>query len=92
MAFSGCANGLGAGDVLAHIRNATVQRRRGDTHEGMAMNRPVQVLLIVLMVLLLVALLPAWPYSNGWGYYPSGGFGLLLIVVVLLLLLGGRRV
>ena len=41
---------------------------------------------------LLVALLPAWPYSSGWGYYPSGGFGLLLVVVVLLLLLGGRRV
>lgn len=45
------------------------------------------ILLIILIVLLLGAL-PTWPYSAGWGYYPSGGLGLILVVVVVLLLLG----
>ncbi len=45
------------------------------------------VLLIILIVLLLGAL-PTWPYSTGWGYYPSGGFGLVLIVLLILALLG----
>lgn len=55
------------------------------------MNDLVRVLLIVLLVLLLIGLLPAWPYSAGWGYYPSGGLGLILIVVVVVLALGGQR-
>ncbi len=45
------------------------------------------ILLIILIVLLLGAL-PAWPYSSGWGYYPSGGFGILLLIIVILLLAG----
>lgn len=45
------------------------------------------VLLIVLLLLLLGAL-PAWPYSRGWGYYPSGSLGLVLIVIIVLLLTG----
>jgi len=45
------------------------------------------ILLIVLVVLLLGAL-PAWPYSTGWGYYPSGGLGLVLLIVVILALTG----
>jgi hypothetical protein len=45
------------------------------------------ILLIVLVILLLGAL-PAWPYSTGWGYYPSGGLGLLLIVLLLLVFTG----
>jgi hypothetical protein len=45
------------------------------------------ILLIVLIVLLLGAL-PTWPYSGGWGYYPSGGLGLVLLVVVILLVMG----
>ncbi len=45
------------------------------------------ILLIVLIVLLLGAL-PTWPYSGGWGYYPSGGLGLVLLVVIILLVMG----
>ena len=45
-------------------------------------------ILIVLLVLLLIGALPTWPYSNGWGYYPSGGLGLVLLIVVVLLLMG----
>lgn len=45
------------------------------------------ILFIVLIVLLLGAL-PAWPYSTGWGYYPSGGFGVILLIVLILFLMG----
>ena len=45
-------------------------------------------ILIILLVLLLVGALPAWPYSGGWGYYPSGGLGLVLLILIVLLLLG----
>ena len=45
------------------------------------------ILLIILIVLLLGAL-PTWPYSGGWGYYPSGGLGLVLLIVVVLLVMG----
>jgi hypothetical protein len=45
-------------------------------------------ILIIILVLLLLGALPTWPYSGGWGYYPSGGLGLILIIVVVLILLG----
>jgi len=48
----------------------------------------MRTLLIVILVLLLLGALPTWPYSSGWGYYPSGGFGLALLVIVILALLG----
>ena len=44
--------------------------------------------LIVVLLLILLGALPTWPYSRGWGYYPSGGLGLILLIVVVLLLLG----
>jgi hypothetical protein len=51
-------------------------------------DRMLGTVLIIVVVLLLIGALPTWPYSNGWGYYPSGGLGLILLVVLLLLLLG----
>jgi hypothetical protein len=45
-------------------------------------------ILIILLVLLLIGALPSWPYSTGWGYYPSGTLGLVLIIIVVLVLLG----
>jgi hypothetical protein len=47
-----------------------------------------RTILIVLLLLLLLGALPTWPYSAGWGYYPSGGLGLVLLILVVLLLLG----
>lgn len=44
--------------------------------------------LIVIVVLLAVFAAPAWPYSRGWGYYPSGGLGLIVLILILLLVLG----
>ena len=46
------------------------------------------MLLIILLVILLLAAVPAWPYSRGWGYYPSGGLGTILLIVLILMLLG----
>jgi hypothetical protein len=46
-------------------------------------------ILLVLLILMLLGALPTWPYSRSWGYYPSGGLG-LVVVIVLVLLLAGR--
>ena len=45
-------------------------------------------ILVVILIILLIGVLPTWPYSGAWGYYPSGGLGVLLIVAVVLLLVG----
>ena len=45
-------------------------------------------ILIVILVLVLIGALPTWPHSKSWGYYPSGGIGLILLILVILLLLG----
>ncbi len=44
----------------------------------------MRTILLVVVVLLLLAALPTWPYSTGWGYYPSGGLGLVLLIVIIL--------
>jgi len=44
----------------------------------------------VIVILLLLGAMPTWPYSQGWGYYPSGGLGLLLIVLIIVALVGRR--
>jgi hypothetical protein len=48
----------------------------------------MSTILLIILVLLLIGALPAWPYSSGWGYYPSGGLGLLLLIIIVLVLLG----
>jgi hypothetical protein len=48
----------------------------------------ISTILLIVLVLLLVGALPAWPYSSGWGYYPSGGMGLVLIVLLVLVVTG----
>jgi hypothetical protein len=45
----------------------------------------MRLLLIILLVLLLVGSFPVWPYSTGWGYYPTGGMSLLIIIIVVIL-------
>jgi hypothetical protein len=56
------------------------------------MTSTAQLIVAVVLIILIIGLLPAWPYSSGWGYYPSGGLGLLLVVVLLVALLGKRRI
>ena len=45
-------------------------------------------ILLLILILLLLGALPTWPYSRSWGYYPSGGLGLIVVVVIVLLLAG----
>ncbi len=48
----------------------------------------ISTILLIVLVLLLIGALPTWPYSSGWGYYPSGGLGLVLIVLLVVALTG----
>jgi len=45
-------------------------------------------ILVVILVLVLIGVIPTWPHSKSWGYYPSGGIGLILLILIILLLLG----
>ena len=45
-------------------------------------------ILVIILILLLIGLLPAWPYSSGWGYWPSGGLGLIVLILIILALTG----
>lgn len=48
----------------------------------------LRTILIIVVILMLLGALPTWPYSSGWGYYPSGGLGLVLLIVIVLLFSG----
>jgi hypothetical protein len=61
--------------VLSGILNIVLEEKMG-------------TILIIILVLLLLGALPTWPYSTGWGYYPSGGLGLILLIVIVLALMG----
>jgi len=45
-------------------------------------------ILVIILIILLIGALPSWPYSSGWGYYPSGGLGLIVVILLILLLMG----
>ncbi|PYL55637.1 MAG: DUF3309 domain-containing protein [Verrucomicrobia bacterium] len=48
----------------------------------------MRTILLIILIILLLGALPTWPYSGGWGYYPSGGLGLILLIVLILWLMG----
>ena len=48
----------------------------------------MSTILLIILIILLLGALPTWPYSSGWGYYPSGGLGLIVLIVIVLLVLG----
>ena len=48
----------------------------------------MRLILLIIVIILLLGALPTWPYSGGWGYYPSGGLGLVLLVLIILLVMG----
>ena len=45
-------------------------------------------ILLIVLILILIGVLPTWPYSGGWGYYPTGGVGIVLLIIIVLLLMG----
>jgi hypothetical protein len=48
----------------------------------------ISTILLIVLVLLLIGALPTWPYSGGWGYYPSGGLGIVVVILLVLVLMG----
>jgi Protein of unknown function (DUF3309) len=64
--------------------NGAPTGRRTADERGLGMS----TILLIILVLLLIGALPTWPYSSGWGYYPSGGLGLVLLVLLILVLTG----
>jgi hypothetical protein len=68
----------------AHSRQH-VREYYNDPLGGRPMSR---TLILILLILVLLAVLPTWPYSSGWGYYPSGALGLILLIVIILVLVG----
>lgn len=48
----------------------------------------VGTILLIVLIVLLIGALPAWPYSSSWGYYPSGGLGLVVLILLILVLMG----
>lgn len=48
----------------------------------------MSLILLIILLVLVIGALPSWPYSRGWGYYPSGGLGLILVILIVLALLG----
>jgi hypothetical protein len=48
----------------------------------------MSTILLIILIILLLATIPTWPYSTGWGYYPSGTIGVILLVVLILVLMG----
>jgi len=48
----------------------------------------MRTILLIILIILLLGALPTWPYSTGWGYYPSGGLGLILLIVIILAVVG----
>ena len=52
------------------------------------MNVSLGTILLIILILVLIGALPTWPYSSGWGYYPSGGVGLVVVILLILVLLG----
>jgi hypothetical protein len=48
----------------------------------------MRTILLIVLILLLIGALPTWPYSTGWGYFPSGGLGLILLILIILAVMG----
>lgn len=78
--------------AFAHrIPAVSVSELRARAQEGLSRRETRMTLgtiLLIVLILILLGAIPAWPYSRGWGYYPSGTIGVVLVVVLVLLLLG----
>ena len=48
----------------------------------------MRLILVIILILILIGSFPVWPYSAGWGYYPTGGIGLVLLIVIIVMLIG----
>jgi hypothetical protein len=81
-------------NVSSSLRHATCEgadRLRDDRAAASTTGSvPMRTVLLVILILLLLGALPTWPYSTGWGYYPSGGLAIILILLIVFGLMGRR--
>jgi len=70
--------------VLGVLTSKIGREAEDSSKKGEAMS----TILLIILILLLIGALPAWPYSSGWGYWPSGGLGLVLLIIIILALTG----
>jgi hypothetical protein len=70
------------------FQGQTILQKKTTNRRGACVARLMRTILLLILILLLIGALPAWPYSTGWGYYPSGGFGLILVILIILAVTG----
>jgi hypothetical protein len=73
-----------SGSTAARIKASKVPGYNEHISKGATMG----TILVIILILLLIGVLPAWPYSSGWGYWPSGGLGLIVLILIILALTG----
>jgi hypothetical protein len=80
-----CSSAAGGGH-----RGRDVQHWELEYHffKAWELSMTIGTILLIVLVLILIGVIPTWPHSSGWGYYPAGGVGTILIIVLILLLLG----
>jgi hypothetical protein len=67
-------------------RSAELQKKAAKPR-SVCVKKVMRTILLLILIVLLIGALPTWPYSTGWGYYPSGGFGLILLILIILALM-----
>jgi hypothetical protein len=70
------------------FQGQTILQKKTTNPCGACVARLMRTILLLILILLLLGALPTWPYSTGWGYYPSGGLGLILVILVILAVTG----
>jgi hypothetical protein len=70
------------------FQGQTISQKKTTNLRGVCVERLMRTILLLILILLLLGALPTWPYSTGWGYYPSGGLGLILVIVIILAVTG----
>jgi Protein of unknown function (DUF3309) len=76
-----------ADGMLVSYLHRRQKLRAACTPDAIRLKKIMRLILFLILILLIIAALPTWPYSTGWGYYPSGGVGLILLIVLLVVLL-----
>ena len=74
--------------VLRAPRQSEAATAHTSTSPASGVKVVMRTILLIILILLLIGAFPAWPYSSGWGYYPSGGLGIILLIVLILVLTG----
>jgi hypothetical protein len=75
------------GISLSRRTHTTKKSGASELTADLLREKTMSTILIIVLILLLIGALPTWPYSAGWGYYPTGGLGLLVLIVLILVLL-----